>query len=105
LSHQVLVVDRILAPMPPDARLATLDDDSWTVFASEPATNLVGAIAIATDTVFNAPQTSRLLEEIDAIVRRPHTSDRVRANLRDLTAFIELARAARTEYFVVFIGN
>jgi translation initiation factor RLI1 len=107
LSHgfSVIVLERILAPIPADAAFANLDSDSLMVFMSEPATNLTHWISPATQTVFNADQVPALLQEMEAIARRPQTSRRVRLNLEELVAYIERERGSRHEYFVVFLGN
>ena len=105
MSYGVLVVERILAPMPSDAKLAILQDESFQVFSREPAMSQVSSISPVTDTAFNAEQSVRLLEEMGAIARRPHTRGRVRANLEDLAEYISRERGGRREFFVVFFGN
>jgi hypothetical protein len=105
LSYGVLVVERILTPRPSDTKVAVLQDESFQVFSREPAMSLVSSISPVTDTVFNGEQSLRLLEEMSAIARRPHTSERVRANLQDLAEYITEGRASRREFFVVFFGN
>ena len=105
MGYTVLVVERILAPRPPNAKVALLQDESLQVFSREAAMSLVSSISPVTDTVFNGEQTLRLLEEMGAIARRPHTSERVQANLQDLAEYITGELAGRREFFVVFFGH